>query len=380
MILGIDGSNLRRGGGITHLVSLLKNANPLAHGISRVIVWGGAATLGKVESREWLFKVHQRELDRGLASRIYWQRFVLSKVARSAGCSVLFVPGGSFAGTFNPVVTMSRNMLPFEATELLRYGLRPETVKLMLLRWIQSRSMRQAAGVIFLTEFARISVMRAVGPLKGRTSIIPHGVDRRFLMSPRVQAGVECYSEARPFRLIYVSIVDLYKHQWHVAMAAAKLREAGFPVELELVGPAYGPALVRLRRVLKVVDPGQKFIRYLGPVAYEKLPFCYERADLCVFASSCENMPNILLEAMASGLPVASSGRGPMPEILGEAGVYFDPENPDEIANALRKMICSVEERTRAALGSRERIMQFSWERCADETFAFLASIGGGVP
>ena len=52
-----------------------------------------------------------------------------------------------------------------------------------------------------------------------------------------------------------------------------------------------------------------------------------KRAHLFVFASSCENMPNTLVEAMASGLPIACSDRGPMPEILRDGGTYFDPEN-----------------------------------------------------
>jgi glycosyltransferase involved in cell wall biosynthesis len=50
-------------------------------------------------------------------------------------------------------------------------------------------------------------------------------------------------------------------------------------------------------------------------------------------------MPNILLEAMAAGLPIACSNRGPMPEVLGTAGLYFNPENPAEIACAIRTVI-----------------------------------------
>ncbi len=52
-------------------------------------------------------------------------------------------------------------------------------------------------------------------------------------------------------------------------------------------------------------------------------------------------MPNILLENMAAGLPIACSNRGPMPEVLGDAGVYFDPESVDDIAHAVAKLIHS---------------------------------------
>ena len=56
------------------------------------------------------------------------------------------------------------------------------------------------------------------------------------------------------------------------------------------------------------------------------LPEHLREAELFVFASSCENLPNILIEGMAAGLPIACSRRPPMPEVLGDAGESFDPE------------------------------------------------------
>ena len=108
---------------------------------------------------------------------------------------------------------------------------------------------------------------------------------------------------------------------------------------------------------------------------YEKLHTLYMAADIGVFASSCENMPNILLEIMAAGLPVACSAMGPMPEMLGEAGVYFNPEKSDEIAVAIRQLITSAKLRTDLANLSFQKSQLYSWERCASETFEFLAQI-----
>jgi nucleoside-diphosphate-sugar epimerase len=76
---------------------------------------------------------------------------------------------------------------------------------------------------------------------------------------------------------------------------------------------------------------------------------------------------------MASGLPIACSNRGPMPEVLRDAGVYFDPEKPTEIAEAIRKLIEYPALRTEKAEAAFERARAFTWERCADETFGFLA-------
>ncbi len=51
MILGIDASNLRRGGGITHLVEVLKAAKPQDYGFTKVIVWSGSSTLDQIKDK-----------------------------------------------------------------------------------------------------------------------------------------------------------------------------------------------------------------------------------------------------------------------------------------------------------------------------------------
>ncbi|MGA2228428.1 MAG: glycosyltransferase, partial [Syntrophobacteraceae bacterium] len=101
----------------------------------------------------------------------------------------------------------------------------------------------------------------------------------------------------------------------------------------------------------------------------------YLQADLFVYASSCENMPNILIEAMASSLPIACSNRGPMPEVLGDAGLYFDPESPEQIAGAIRELMTGHEKRSECAARAYEYAKQYSWERCARDTFAFIAGV-----
>jgi len=375
MILGIDASNLRRGGGVTHLVELLRAADPLVHGFSRVFVWAGQATLDSIEDRAWLTKVHLPVLERGTIARVIWQRVKLSAMARAVRCDLLFVPGGSFSGDFRPIVTMSRNLLPFEWRELLRFGWSLMTIKLTLLRLVQSMSLKRASGVIFLTQYARDVVMNVVKTVDGQATIVPHGVSERFYAAPRPQMNIDTYSSSRPFRVLYVSIIDMYKHQWHVVEAVAMLRAAGLPVELELVGPAYGPALRKLRTALRNADPDALFVRYVGALSYRELSARYASAELCVFASSCENMPNILLEGMASGLPIACSHCGPMPEILGAAGLYFDPERPADIARCLRELIASPALRAEKAGASFAAAHAYSWARCAEGTLAFFKSV-----
>lgn len=375
IVIGIDATNLRRGGGVTHLIELISAGAPERFGINKVVIFCGNELAKKLPSHTWLEIIKPSELDGGLLKRVFWQRFKLAESAIESACDVLFTPGGSYAANFHPVVTMSRNMLPFEWTELRRYGWSRMTFKLLLLRWVQSQSFRRVDGMIFLTEYAKRGVFKVTRPLSAMTKIIPHGLNSRFQNTPKAQLPISTYSHEKPYRVLYVSIIDQYKHQWHVVEAVAALRSEGFPVSLDLVGPAYSPSLVRLQAALFKFDPDGKWAHYHGPIPFEALHQHYALADIGLFASSCENMPNILLETMASGLPVACSNRGPMPEVLGDAGVYFDPEQPLEISRALQRLLVSPQLRTKLAHASYERARQFSWQRCSDETFKFLATV-----
>ena len=373
LTIGIDAANLRGGGGITHLVELLRAAQPEQQGVDRVVIWGGRSTLSVIDDRPWLDKLNPPELEKGLLQRILWQRFQLSNATRNVGCDVLFVPGGSYAGNFHPVVTMSRNLLPFEFRELKRYGWSLFTLKMLLLRYAQSRSYHKVDGLIFLTEYARKTVLEITGNLQGRICTIPHGLSPRFSRPPKQQHSINDYDDRKPYRVLYVSIVDQYKHQWFVVEAVAALRQKGFPVVLDLVGPAYPPALKKLNKIIDRLDEARSWVYYHGAIPFDKLHLRYMQADLGLFASSCENMPNILLETMASGLPMACSNRGPMSEVLGDGGIYFDPEEPEEIIHALRVLIEAPLLRAELARKNYQQTQKYSWRRCADETFKFLS-------
>lgn len=375
VVIGIDATNLRGGGGRTHLIELLNVAKPESYGISRIVVWGSRETLGLLANRSWLEKLNPHEQEGGLVTRMLWQKFSLARAANDSGCDVLFVPGGSYSGSFHPIVTMSRNMLPFEKKEMGRYGLSLLFIRLLLLRFTQLRTLRTSDGVIFLTSYAKKIIQKSAGILNN-TVIIPHGLNDRFVIPPRAQTPIEEYSSDEPYKILYVSIIDQYKHQWHVVDAISRLRNAtGWNLELELVGPVYIPSLRRLQKSIQEHDPDRKWVKFHGSIPFEKLHTIYQQADLGLFASSCENMPNILLETMASGLPVASSNRGPMPEILGDAGLYFDPEDPGDIASVVEKLITSPQLRTTLSHASFDVSKKFTWDRCADETFSFLADV-----
>jgi glycosyltransferase involved in cell wall biosynthesis len=380
--LGIDASNIRQGGGVTHLSQLLQAGDPTAQGIERVTIWVGAGTAAKLPNTSWLHKRSAPWMEAPLPQRLLGQQLSLPGELRAQGCDLLFSPGGTLpAWSPVPTVTMSQNMLPFEPLEAARFGrFSAMRLKMRLLRQSQSRSFRAADGLIFLTEYAQQAITQALGPLPADTALIPHGIEPRFLQAPRPARPLSACTAQDPFRFLYVSILMPYKHQIQVACAVSRLRAQGWPVEIRFIGASWGHYGPRFRAVLEELDPGRSFLHWSGAEPFEALHASYRASDAFVFASSCENLPNILIEAMAAGLPIASADRGPMPEALGNAGVYFDPESLESITNALQQLAQDKGLRQHLAHLGWQRAQRYSWVRCAQETFAFLAQVAQRQP
>ena len=373
--IGIYAINIRGGGGITHIRELIEHFpenNNL--GIGKIIIWATKNTLNQIPDKPIVVKLHKSVFEKSLIHRIYFQIFKLSNNAKLHNCDLLFIPGGSFFGSFKPIVSMSQNLLPFEFKELKRYNLL-QASKLLLLRFTQTVTFRNSQGIIFLTSYAKKTVLEVIGPVQISSTIIPHGISERFNFEPRPQRRLDEITKGKPFRVLYVSIIDMYKHQSNVIEAISILRNKGFHIVLDLIGPSYPPALTYLKKKIKTFDSNNEFINYLGLVDYESINKYLLNADVGVFASSCENMPIILMEKMASGLPIACSNRGPMPEVLTDAGLYFDPENPIDIASSLEKLYLSNELRKVLAEKSYAISKNFSWMSTTYKTFKFFSEL-----
>ena len=374
--IGIDASNLKRGGGVTHLRELLNALGGLSTEFGGAVVWAGRATIEQLpEGLAWLGKVHVAELDGPIARRLLWRRTGLPRLAEGS-CDILFIPGGLPNPTRLPSVNMSRNMLPFESGERQRYGFSYTRLRLEILRRLQLMAFRQADGLIFLSRHAKEAIEPLLHGGPKRVAIIPHGVDSRFMRLPSTRTDRhESWTLDQPCRILYVSTVSPYKHQWNVVEAVRQLRDERFPVRLDLVGGAHPPSLRRLERILQRVDPDGMYTAYRGLQPFGSIDRVYRDADVFVFASTCENLPNILIEAMASGLPIACSDREPMPEVLEDAGVYIDPENPEDIASGLRTILTEHDLRREIASRAHRRARDYTWPRCAQETMALLREV-----
>jgi glycosyltransferase involved in cell wall biosynthesis len=366
----IDALSARQGGGQTYLLQLL--ARLPTGDPDRVYLLAPESLARQVEGGR-VQAIRPRWPLANPFLRAVWERLFLRRLAARLHVHTVFFPGGVVSATVPPgcrVVTMFRNMIPFDPVQRARYPLGYQRLRNVLLQGLMLRSFLRADRVIFLSDYARAVIEAAAGrPLPGAVTI-PHGISPEFRVS-RASLPRPAWLPSGPY-LLYVSTLDFYKAQIQVVQAFAQW-QAGKrePVHLLLLGPENPEYGRRLRAEIARLGLADQ-VRVPGPVPYRDLPAVYRHATLKIFASESENCPNILLEAMAAGLPVACSSRPPMPEFGGEAVRYFDPARPGELAALLSELLSDAAARQALGAAAAQRAGRYDWDATARATWAVL--------
>jgi glycosyltransferase involved in cell wall biosynthesis len=376
MIVGINASRARSGGAVSHLVGIISEMDWGFNSDIEIHIWTYKQMSEKIPKHS-LVKLHfNKVFEQSIFMQLIWERFGLPNELKKYNCDILLnVDAGSVA-RYQKMVTMSRDMLSYEPGEIDRFPFSKAKIRLIALKYIQNASFRTSDGVIFLTNYAGRVIQQSCGTLRN-VEYIPHGVGKEFTIAKKHEhVNLELQNSVN---VLYVSNIAPYKHQWNVVRGIAQLRNKGYNVRLTLTGGGNIDSLTgsqkKLDEALEECDPCGSFIETLGYVSQSDLPQLLNSADIFVFASSCENMPNTLIEAMSVGLPIACSDRGPMPEILKDAGVYFNPDIPISIANAVEKYLKDQVLSVNNAKKANQLSKNYSWVRCSNETFAFLRKV-----
>lgn len=306
--------------------------------------------------------------------RAVWERFALPRLLRENRADILFCPGG-LLNTRPPrgcrTATMFRNMLPFDRAAYRRLPWGLQRLRNIVLRCGLLRSMERADLTIFISEFARGEIERRTSKPRGVT--IHHGIDRQFLPGDTPLPRPAVAGEG-PY-VLYVSRFEVYKHHREViegyASLPARMRDH---YRLLLAGETDFEAAREVRELIERLGLGERVILTDG-VPYTQLPALYQNSHAVLFASSCENCPNILLESIASGRPVLSSNVMPMPEIGGVDLLYFSPYDPADIGRNLELILSDETLADRVAKAASARAAQFDWDVTADRTWNALRSL-----
>lgn len=305
--------------------------------------------------------------------RVRWWLREYPRLVRRLAPDVILHPFGFTRGDSGgvPRVVRATSMLPFDLREIGRYGLSRRRLVLLRQRQRSICGFRKADGVIFLSDHSRREILRQVPGIKNST-VVPNGLEPNFRTETPSQRSLGSL-----VRLLYVSTILLYKHQWHLVEAVSSLREElGTDLRLTLVGGGEPVAQRKLARRIEELGAAS-FVSTTGDMPLDDIAAVYREADVFVFASSCEGHPNTLIEAMANPAPIACSNRASMPDLLKDGGVYFDPEKPKTIAAAVRRLLESPDLRHECSTRAHEYSCAYAWENTARGTYDFLREVSG---
>jgi len=375
IVIAIDATSIVNTGGFTHLYHLIKSFNNKLHPeISKIIIYSSNAVLNRLPNHDFLIKYSHLFLNKGKLLRLFFQIFILDFSLKKNKVNVLLSTTGDYTGNFRPYIGISQNMLLYEKDFWKEISVIKEKAKLFINHKRQRKCFESAAGIIFISKYARNYITNELKINKIPSTVIHHGIASYFINRKPNKLKHKINKE-KTLKLIYVSTVHVYKNQWNVIDAVWKLRRDGIKISLTLIGPIiYKPSGERLFSKIRERDPKTEFINYIPQVNHDKLPLEFSKHDAVIYASSCENMPNILIESMASGLPIACSDKQPMPEFLKDGGYYFNANSVDSIKKAIINLIEDKDPFNKIKQNL-NNVRNLKWEDTSKKTFNFITNL-----
>ena len=229
------------------------------------------------------------------------------------------------------------------------------------------RAIRKRAAVVFtVSEFSKQELLRLT---KGepRQRIVPTllGITPDWMEAKR-----EPREHARPY-IVYVGNIKPYKNVDRLVQAFLSIRDR-IPHDLLLVGQSEGLITGESREFFERARNAGSRIKMTGFVSRAQLLSLVGHADALVLPSLYEGFGLPPLEAMAAGTPVAVSSIASLPEVCGEAALYFNPLDVSDMATTLMTLLLNPELAAVMSKRGRERSNKFRWDTCAGETAAEL--------
>ncbi len=202
-----------------------------------------------------------------------------------------------------------------------------------------------------------------------KVSVVHHGFERFDTLANN--NGSLPTKVARPF-LLYIGSRGGYKN-FESTLRALSLSPA-LKNTLDLIAFGGGAFTTDEKELISKLGFGPHAVSQLGGNDLV-LGQLYSRAHAFVYPSTYEGFGLPLLEAMAHDCPVITSNSSSMPEVVGDAGVYFDPLDIEAQAEAITSVVFDEQRRSTLIAAGRKRLSLFSWERCAHETQAVYKKV-----
>ena len=232
-------------------------------------------------------------------------------------------------------------------------------------------ALRRASRILTPSEYTRRTICQRFGVAATKIVVTPEAAGPFFFAPPASEevAAVERRIGPGEF-FLYVGALSPLKNVSGLLQAFARLREraVGRPIRLVIVGQPAGRYWARTLRPLIErlgLAPALVVERFVEEATLRAL---YRGAVALVLPSFAEGFGLPVVEAMACGAAVVISRTGALPEVAGEAALYVDPHDPEDLAQAMERLLTDPELRRSLGASGRRRAASFGWERTARQT------------
>jgi glycosyltransferase involved in cell wall biosynthesis len=234
--------------------------------------------------------------------------------------------------------------------------------------WFEQRAFRRVAAAYACSETV-VEVLRAKGFDKP-APIVPFGVNTEAFR-PRPPRG----QSDRPLTIGYTGRMLPGKGLNVLGDALGKLKDE--PWKLLVVGD--GSERENFERQLSAYGLLGR-VEFTGAINFALMPEYFHKLDVMVIPTETtkrirEQFGRVIVEAMASRVPVIGSTCGAIPEVIGAAGLVFPEGNAAALADGLRQILADEDLRERLALAGLARVENYSWERVAEKTYALYQQV-----
>lgn len=225
---------------------------------------------------------------------------------------------------------------------------------------------RQAAEssdlLIAISQFTAGQIESLLHVEPSRIRVIPHGT--RFTAAPRTTE-----------RENLVLSVGAIQRRKNIARLVRAFESMPADWRLVLAGSSDGFGAAEELRAIDA-SPRRAQIEIRGYVTTAELESLYARARMFAFASLDEGFGMPVLDAMARGVPVITSRRSALPEVAGDAAILVNPEDVEELAEALRSLASDEARRSDLIQRGRQRAALFTWDSAVERTWEVYRELG----
>lgn len=236
-------------------------------------------------------------------------------------------------------------------------------------------SLLQADGIVTISRFTKQQLLEKFAVEESKVKVIYLGINSSYGedVSADGLAKTESHYSLPSSFLLFVGASERRKNLLNLIKAHKTIHNHHKEIFLVIAGRE-GEEHRRLKAEIRrqSLEP---WIKMLGYVPDSDLKNLYRLASLLVFPSFCEGFGLPVLEAMASGLPVVSSQISAVEEVAQDAALYFDPQDPEEMA---KKILLALEDENLSQKNverGKKRALDFNWEKTATETLEFYKEV-----